>query len=84
MEIIIGLLVLALVGYVVYSKKICCNKTMESPMEESKAMITASSEPMAAPKEVTKKAPAKKVTKAPAAKKVAAKGKTTSATKGKK
>lgn len=97
MEIIIGLIVVAVVGYVFYSKKFCCNKSMETsmavkPAEMPVESMLASAAPAA--KMLAKKAPvkkteaakatAKKVTKAPAAKKVAAKGKAASATKGKK
>ncbi len=88
MGITIGLIALAIIGYVIYSKKMCCNKSMECHVDAKPAVMPTSSASIpapAAPKAVAaKKAPAKKVTKAPAAKKVAAKGKATSATKGKK
>jgi len=89
MGIIIGLLVLVIVGYVFYSKKMCCNKSTEAPMVDKPSEMPMAATLMSAPEAMpAKKAPAKaavkKVTKVPAAKKVATKGKAASATKGKK
>jgi hypothetical protein len=100
MEMIAILSVIAVGGYFIYTKKMCCNKRSDdascSAPQATEMMTALSSMPAAkvvempaikkpaAKKPAAAKAPAKKVTKAPAVKKPAAKAKAPSATKAKK